>query len=130
LQPELLQWSCSFYQLTCPNCNKKYTGHTGRPFKVRFQEHLRGFKCGNNRSKFAQHLLENKHEISPMENIMHIMHIATKGKMMDTLEKFYIYRETEANNQINDKLTVQNNAIFETIVYEDPYRGLGSLTNT
>jgi hypothetical protein len=50
--------------------------------------------------------------------------------MMDTLEKFYIYRETVTKNQINDKLTVQNNAIFKTIVYEDPYRGLGSLTNS
>jgi hypothetical protein len=65
-----------------------------------------------------------------MENIMHIMHVTNKGKIMDTLGKFYIYRETEANNQINDKLTVQNNAIFETVVYEDPYRGLRSLTNS
>jgi hypothetical protein len=48
---------------------------------------------------------------------------------MDTLEKFHIYRETEAKNQINDKLTVQNNNIFETIVYENPYSGIGSLTN-
>jgi hypothetical protein len=49
---------------------------------------------------------------------------------MDTLEKYYIYRETEAKNQINDKLTVQNNTTFETIVDEGPYRGLGSLTNS
>jgi hypothetical protein len=42
---------------------------------------------------------------------------------MDT-ETFYIYRETEAKNQIN-KLVVKKNAIFETIVYEDHYRGLG-----
>ena len=117
------------YQLTCPNCEKKYTGQTGRPFKVRFQEHLRDYKYGNNRSKFAQHLLENKHGIGPMKNIMHITHVTKKGKMLDTLEKFYIYRETEANNQINDKLTVQNNAVFKTIVYEDPYRGLRSLIN-
>jgi hypothetical protein len=65
-----------------------------------------------------------------MENIMHIIHITGKGKMMDTLENFYIYRETEANNQINDKLTVQNNTISKTIVCEDPYRGLRSLTNS
>jgi hypothetical protein len=64
-----------------------------------------------------------------MENIMHIIHITSKGKMMDT-QKFYIYRETEANNQINDKLTVQNNAVFKTMVCEDPYRGLRSLTNS
>jgi hypothetical protein len=37
-----------------------------------------------------------------METTMHILHITNKGKMMDTLEKFYIYRETEAKNQIND----------------------------
>ena len=117
-------------QLTCPNCEKKYTGQTERPFKVRFQEHLRDYKHENNRSKFAQHLLENKHGMGPMENIMHLTHVTNKGKMLDTLEKFYIYRETEANNQINDKLTVQENAVFETIFYEDPYRGQRPLINS
>jgi hypothetical protein len=68
------------------------------------------------------------YEIGPMESIMHIIHVTNKGKMMDTMEKFYIYSETEVKNQINNKLTVQNNAIFETIVYEDPYKGLGSPT--
>jgi hypothetical protein len=61
---------------------------------------------------------------------MRIIDITSKGKMMDTLEKFYIYRETEANNQINDKLRVQNNAVFKSIVCEDLYRGLQSLTNS
>jgi hypothetical protein len=60
-----------------------------------------------------------------MESIIHIVHVTIKSKMLDTLEKFYIYRETEAKNQINDKLTVQHNAIFETIVYEDPSGGFG-----
>jgi hypothetical protein len=117
-------------QLTCPNCEKKYTGQTGRIFKVGFQEHLRDFKHGNNRSKFAQHLLDNKHRIGPMVNIMQIINITSNGKLMDMFEKFYIYRETEANNQINDKLTVQNNAVFKAIVCEDPYWGLWSLTNS
>jgi hypothetical protein len=61
---------------------------------------------------------------------MHIVHTTYKGKILDTLKKFYIYRETEAKNQINDKLTVQHNVIFETIVYENPYRRLGSLQNS
>jgi len=25
------------YQLECPSCNKKYSGQTGRPFRVRFR---------------------------------------------------------------------------------------------
>jgi len=40
------------YQLTCPDCNMKYIGQTGRSFRIRFQEHFRDFKY-NNRSKFA-----------------------------------------------------------------------------
>jgi len=36
--------------------------------------------------------------------------------MMDTLERFYIFPETNINNQINDRLTVKPNIIFGTIV--------------
>jgi len=82
----------------------KYTGQIRRHFKIRFQEHLKDFKYGNNKSKFAQHLLENKQAFSPMEDIMGIVHITNKGKMMDTLERYYIYKETKSNNKINDKL--------------------------
>jgi hypothetical protein len=45
---------------------------------------------------------------------------------MDTLEKFDIFRETNINNQINDKLTVKLNIIFDIIVRNDPHRGLPS----
>jgi hypothetical protein len=38
-----------------------------------------------------------------MENIMDVMHITNKGKILDTTEKFYICKETRINNQINDK---------------------------
>jgi soluble P-type ATPase len=75
------------------------------------------------RSKFAQHLIDNKHAIGNMEDIMEVIHMEKKGKMLDTLEGFHIYKETKAGNQINDKLTVRENAIFETTVQEDPYRG-------
>ena len=110
------------YQLTCPECEMKYTGQTGRPFKVRFQEHVRDFKYNNNRSKFAQHLKDNKHAIDKMEDIMEDVHVIKKIKMMDTLEGYHIYKETNASNQINDRLTVREHAIFETTV-QDPYMG-------
>jgi len=59
-----------------------------------------------------------------MENIMDTIHITNKGRMMDTIEKYYIYRETKLNNQINDKLTVEPNIIFETLVQQDTHRWL------
>jgi len=42
---------------------------------------------------------------------------------MDMLERFYIYRETKFNNQINDRLTAKSNAIIEAVVHKDPQRG-------
>jgi len=43
---------------------------------------------------------------------------------MDAVESFYIFCKTMLNNQINNKLTVKHNIIFETIIREDPHRGI------
>ena len=43
--------------------------------------------------------------------------------MMATLEGFRIYKDAIAGNQISDRLTVRENAVFETVIQEDPYRG-------
>ena len=93
-----------------------YTGQTGRSFNTRFREHLRDFKNGHGKSRFAQHLLENRHAIGPMNDIMDTLFFINKGRLMDAVESFYIFRETKLNNQLNDKLTVKHNIIFETIV--------------
>jgi hypothetical protein len=58
-----------------------------------------------------------------MNEIMNIIHYERKGKMLDTLEKIYMYRETKNVNQINDRLAVQSNPIFETIVKRFPQSG-------
>jgi len=49
-----------------------------------------------------------------MEDTMGIVHVTNKGKMMDTLGRYHIYKETKSNNQINGQLKVKLNAIFET----------------
>ena len=84
---------------------------------MRFHEHYNDYKYTNNKSKFAQHVLGEGHSFRPMTNIMDIIHIEKKGRMLDTLEKYYFYRETQYGNQINDKLTFQKNSIFETLIY-------------
>jgi hypothetical protein len=55
---------------------------------------------------------------------MDIINITSKGKIMETIKKYYIYKETKLNKQINDKRTVQPNIIFETLVRQDPHRWL------
>ena len=44
--------------------------------------------------------------------------------MMKLQERFYIFQETKINNQINDRLTIKLNIIFEIIGRKDPHRGL------
>jgi hypothetical protein len=103
----------------------KYIGQTGRPFHVRFNEHFRDYKYANNKSKFAKHLLDNRHSTSSMENIMDT-YITSKGKMLNMMEKFYIYRETKNNNPINYRCTVAPNIIFDTVNLKDNERALAA----
>jgi len=49
---------------------------------------------------------------------METIYIANKGKIMETIEAYYIFRETKNNNQTNDKLTVKPNTIFDLVVHE------------
>jgi len=93
----------------------KYIGQTERSFQKRFKEHFHDFKYNIRKSNFATHLLDNNHSIGPINDIMQILFTTSKGRFMDTIERFHIYKETQANNQINDKNTVRPKAIFDVI---------------
>jgi len=54
-----------------------------------------------------------------MEDIMKVIHITGKGRMLNTLESYHIYKETKAENQINDSLTTKDK-IFEAILQHGP----------
>jgi hypothetical protein len=55
---------------------------------------------------------------------MSTVYVTNKDRLMDNLEKYYIFRETKMDNQINDKVTARPNIIFETVVQKDPHRGI------
>jgi len=42
-----------------------------------------------------------------MEEIVETVHFISKERLKDTLEKLYYFRETNSNNQINDKSTIK-----------------------
>ena len=110
------------YKLTYPDCQKKYIGQTDWSFHKRFQEHFNNFNYNKNKSKFATHLLEHQHSTGPINENMKVLYSYTtnKGRLMDTMEKFYVYNETLKNNQVNDKNTVKSNAIIDIISSHDP----------
>jgi hypothetical protein len=48
--------------------------------------------------------------------------IDIEGKLMGTVEKYYIYKETRNSNQINGENTVKPNIIFDISVRGDTDR--------
>jgi hypothetical protein len=47
---------------------------------------------------------------------MQILHTHNKDAHLNTIEKFYVYKEASTDNHLNDKHTVPNSQIFHTIV--------------
>ena len=66
--------------------------------------------------------MDSKRAIGLMESITDILHITNKGKMLNTMDKFYIYKETKIDNQLNDKCTVKPNKIFDQLILKDTDR--------
>jgi len=52
------------------------------------------------------------------------IHITNKGRLMDTLKRFYIFLEAKLDNQTKDKLAIRPNIIFETTAQKYPHRGI------
>jgi len=76
---------------------------------VRFRDPFNDYKYANNSSNFAQLVIDEGRTFGPINDVVDTIHTANKGIMLDTLEKFYIYKETQSGNQLSDKLTVQKN---------------------
>jgi hypothetical protein len=104
------------YQLECTDCGKQYVGQTGRSFKTRFKEHKRDYETKSYKSLFAKHLIESNHQLYPMENSLTILSHQHKGRKMNTVEQYYIYKITKKGNQLNEQFTEKPNFIFEAIL--------------
>jgi hypothetical protein len=105
------------YKLTCPNCGKAYIGQTDREFHTRFNEHKRAFHHNPRQSKFALHLTEQKYSFGHINNITQIVQPQKKGGNLNTIERFYKYKEAHKSNHLNDDLTIApTNKIFDTTI--------------
>jgi hypothetical protein len=90
--------------LICPDCRMTSVGQTGRNFSTRYEEHF--FRANNFKSSFAQRLFDNSHSMGRIDSTLNVLHISNKGPYLDTLQRFYIFRESKKSNQINDQNTI------------------------
>jgi hypothetical protein len=103
------------YQLKCNTCPLKYIGQTGRTFKSRYNEHIYAIKRNKPNSKYVEHILDNGQTYSTINKTLDVLHTKKKGRMLDTLERDYIYKLSKQKLQMNDTYADKYNPIFELI---------------
>lgn len=86
---------------------------TGCTFKVHHKRHIHAIRSSKNMSKYSQYILDNKHSHGPKEDTMKIVHVASKSRQINTLEKFHIYKQGIQSNEIHADYT---STICDTIL--------------
>ena len=111
--------SCSgVYKIECEVCNSFYIGQTGRKCLDRYKEHLPRGNIRNVKSNFAMHIIDHNHAYSNFRNNFKPLHFCKKGKLMDALEEFEIYRASTTHNDqlLNEKLSFKSNELYDTAI--------------
>ena len=91
------------YKLTCQSCQQVYIGQTGRKLTTRYNEHIRSIRLNKEDSAYAQHILNNQHQYGPISQVMELIEIAKKGKIMNIKEDYQIYCHYKNNNLIDEQ---------------------------
>jgi hypothetical protein len=99
--------------MKCNDCPLKYIGQTGRTFNTRFKEHIYNIKCNNSNTGYSIHILDARLSYDTIENTMDVIRIGQKGKYLNTLEKYYIYKINKTGLLMNDMNIDEHNPIFE-----------------
>ena len=106
------------YKIKCDDCEAFYIGQSGRCFYTRFLEHIP--KPSNTKSNFVQHLISSGHKCTSFEENLTALHFCKKGKRMDSLEEFEIYKaiknSTTKNSLLNDQINFASNYLFDTAI--------------
>jgi hypothetical protein len=101
--------------MKCLDCPLKYFGKKGRTFNIRYKEHIQAIRKNSSNSGYSNHILNTGHTYGTITDTMEIVKTGKKGRHLNTLEKYHIYRISEDNLHMNDTYIDIHNPIFETL---------------
>jgi hypothetical protein len=93
----------------------RYIGQTGRTFKVRYKEHIQAIRNNNGNSGYSNHILNTGHAYGTITVTMDVIRNWRKGRHLNTLEKYNIYKISKTNTQLNDTYSETQYPIFQEI---------------
>ena len=89
------------YEIKCASCNIKYIGQSGRSFGTRMKEHSAAIRLKNlGCSAFSDHCVSNGHDF---DGTFRILHNSSKGKLLNILEGYEIWKASKSGVVCNDK---------------------------
>jgi hypothetical protein len=97
----------------------KYIAQTGRTFNTRYIEHIHDIRSNNSNSGYSNHILNAGHAYGTMMDTIDIITTRRKGKHLNTLERYYIYKTSRENLRMNDTHIDTHNPIFEALQETD-----------
>jgi hypothetical protein len=83
--------SACIYKLKCLHCQKAYVSQTGRQLTVRYKEHTYSIRLNRDHSKFALHILRNRHSCRSMEQTVIKIDRVEKGWVVNMQENLHVY---------------------------------------
>jgi hypothetical protein len=83
------------------DCNNYYIGQTGRNFKQKYKEHINDIRQHKEKSGYSQHILNTNHRYGTIDNKMKTLYRGKKGRLLNTVEQFYIYINKKQNSLLN-----------------------------
>jgi predicted patatin/cPLA2 family phospholipase len=101
------------YQKECLDFPLKYVGRTRRTFNVRYKEHIHAIRSNSANSGYSKHTLNTGHKYvyGTITDTMDVIRTGRKGKHLNTLQKYYIYKISKNSLYMNDT----HNHIFQTV---------------
>jgi hypothetical protein len=97
------------------DCPLKYVGQTGRTFNTRYKVHVHDIRTNNSNTGYENHILNTGHAYGTITDTMEIMKTERKGRHLNTLERYYIYKASKDKIQMNDTNIDIYNPIFEAL---------------
>jgi hypothetical protein len=110
--------------MKCMDCPLKYVGQTGRTFNTRYKEHKHDIRTNNSNTLYANHILNTGHSYGTITDTMEIMKTESKGRYLNTLERYYIYEISKDNLHMNDT------NLIHIIPYSSHYTGIAQNNST
>jgi hypothetical protein len=77
-------------------------------------------KGSKQNSKYAQHICDTGYLFSKIEKTLEVFHTEMERQLLNTLERFHIYKLSKQTLQMNDIFSIKNHPIFTVILQTHP----------